>query len=272
MIKLVCTDIDGTLVPDGTDQINPELFSVVKKLKEKGIIFVAASGRQYHSMKKLFAPVADDMIFIAEGGNLVMCREEEMAVSQMDKTVVAELIADIEAIEGCDAMVCGPMESYMRDQAEELIHLMTYGYHYRVKVVEDFTTVLEKQIIKVSLFSKEEKADELARAFLFPKWEKGRGIELVCAGSQWMDCINLGSNKGTAINRIQEIMKISPEETMVFGDNSNDIPMLRQAKYSFAVANAKQEVQDAVNYQADTYHRDGVLKELKKLLERMDME
>ena len=45
MVKLIMTDIDGTLIPDGTMDINPEYFEVIEKLVEKGIIFVVASGR-----------------------------------------------------------------------------------------------------------------------------------------------------------------------------------------------------------------------------------
>ena len=45
MIKLIASDIDGTLVLDGTNKLNPEIFEVVLKLKEKGIQFAAASGR-----------------------------------------------------------------------------------------------------------------------------------------------------------------------------------------------------------------------------------
>lgn len=44
MIKLICSDIDGTLLPEGTAEINPEIFAVIRKLKEKDIIFAAASG------------------------------------------------------------------------------------------------------------------------------------------------------------------------------------------------------------------------------------
>ena len=47
MIKLIASDIDGTLLPEGTAQINPEIFQVIRKLKEKEILFAAASGRHY---------------------------------------------------------------------------------------------------------------------------------------------------------------------------------------------------------------------------------
>lgn len=44
MIKLVVTDIDGTLLPEGTDHLNPELFDVIRALKENGIQFAVGSG------------------------------------------------------------------------------------------------------------------------------------------------------------------------------------------------------------------------------------
>lgn len=64
MTKLVASDLDGTLLLNGTQSLPEELFPLIKKLKELGILFVAASGRQYANMKRLFEPVADEMAFI----------------------------------------------------------------------------------------------------------------------------------------------------------------------------------------------------------------
>lgn len=55
MIKLIATDIDGTLVKDGSLLIDPEYMSVIDRLIDKGIIFVVCSGRQFSSEFKLFA-------------------------------------------------------------------------------------------------------------------------------------------------------------------------------------------------------------------------
>ena len=49
MIKLIATDIDGTLVKDGTLMINPEYMTVIEQLTQKGILFVVCSGRQFSS-------------------------------------------------------------------------------------------------------------------------------------------------------------------------------------------------------------------------------
>ena len=75
-----------------------------------------------------------------------------------------------------------------------------------------------------------------------------------------------GVNKGQAVKRLQESLEIRPEETMAFGDQLNDIEMLQQAYYSFAVANAREEVRKLARFQADSNKNDGVLKVLKQLL------
>ena len=54
MIKLIVSDIDGTLVPEGNTDLNPEYLEVIKKLTEKGIVFAAASGRHASSINAVF--------------------------------------------------------------------------------------------------------------------------------------------------------------------------------------------------------------------------
>ena len=40
MIKLIVSDVDGTLVPDGSPDLDPEVFDIILKLREKGMQFV----------------------------------------------------------------------------------------------------------------------------------------------------------------------------------------------------------------------------------------
>ena len=56
-IKLIASDLDGTLLLNFAKNCNPELFPIVEELTRKGIYFVPASGRQYVNLQKLFAPV-----------------------------------------------------------------------------------------------------------------------------------------------------------------------------------------------------------------------
>ena len=59
MIKLIASDIDGTLVPDGAGEINPEIYKEILRLRGKGIQFAAASGRQWVSIERLFEPIKE---------------------------------------------------------------------------------------------------------------------------------------------------------------------------------------------------------------------
>ena len=78
MIKLVATDMDGTFL-DGEGRFDMErLKKLLVSYKEKGIYFAVASGRGILSLKKLFADVRDEVIFIAENGSYVEFHGENM--------------------------------------------------------------------------------------------------------------------------------------------------------------------------------------------------
>ena len=71
MIRLVASDIDGTLLRNGAKTIDPVLFDQIRRLRERGIRFCPASGRQYSSLRRLFAPVADELSYLCENGAVV---------------------------------------------------------------------------------------------------------------------------------------------------------------------------------------------------------
>ena len=71
MIRLVASDIDGTLLQGGARALSDELFGLIRVLKKRGILFCAASGRQYHSLRGLFAPIASRLHYVCENGAVV---------------------------------------------------------------------------------------------------------------------------------------------------------------------------------------------------------
>ncbi len=59
MIKLIASDLDGTLVSGNMSDLPEGFPETVKELKQKGILFAAASGRQYHNLRRLFHEISD---------------------------------------------------------------------------------------------------------------------------------------------------------------------------------------------------------------------
>lgn len=268
MIRLICSDIDGTLVPDGTDKINPEIFEVIRELKQKGIRFVAASGRQYESIRKLFLPVIEDIICVADGGNVIIEKGELASVTKMYHEDVEELISDIERIPKVTLLAAAPWTSYIQREQTELIELMDKGYHYHITLVDDIREALKDDIVKISLYDPSGQAEEKVEKYLPEKWLSHSRVKAVCAGLVWEDFVSSRGGKGSAIRDIQKGLLITPEQTMVFGDNLNDLDMFSCAEYSFAVGNARAEVKEKARFTADTNVNDGVLKELKNYLRR----
>ena len=71
MIKLIASDIDGTLLPYGQKELTPRLFPLIERLWARGVLFCPASGRQYHSLRRLFAPIADHLAYLCENGAIL---------------------------------------------------------------------------------------------------------------------------------------------------------------------------------------------------------
>lgn len=266
MVKLVISDIDGTLVPDGSDQINPEIFEVIHKLRQYGVQFVAASGRQFVSIKKLFEPIAEEIYYITDGGSIVRSYDDIYDSEVIDQEIAKEMAADILAIPECDMMLCGKKCVYVLDAKSKMSIWLRDSYHFDVMQIPNLQTPIDDDIVKVSLYHVND-AEKKAMTSFIPKWESG--FQMSCAGKMWIDCSSKLANKGIAVQKLQKLLHVTKEETMAFGDNLNDIEMLQHASFSVAIGNAREEVKKEARYIADTNVNNGVLKELLKLLHAM---
>ena len=76
MIKLIASDMDGTLL-NSNKQLSPSLYGVLKKLNDKGIVFVAISGREIFSLKEIFKDVEEDIVYASNNGNYITYKDED---------------------------------------------------------------------------------------------------------------------------------------------------------------------------------------------------
>lgn len=260
-IRLVATDVDGTLVKDSSNEVYPEIIEAVRKLREKDILFVVASGRQYYSLVNLFDEVQEDMIFIAENGAHIRCRGTDISVISMDPAIARELILESRRFPGVDVVVSTASGAYLESKNQEFLDLITYGYQNKYTLVED---ILKENIdiIKVALYHKDS-IREIGENILIPKWKDQ--CKACMAGEEWVDFMDASVDKGNALKTIQDFFHISEEETMVFGDNGNDVGMLNRAKESYVVSNARDDVKRHAKHLCAPYSEKGVYRELQTL-------
>lgn len=89
MIKLIATDIDGTLLKDGTLMIDPEYMTVIEKLTSKGIIFVACSGKEWMDCNPLGV----------NKGTAIRFLQEYLGIAPDETCTFGDNLNDIEMLE-----------------------------------------------------------------------------------------------------------------------------------------------------------------------------
>ena len=263
MIKLIATDIDGTLVKDGTLLIDPEYMSVIDQLIDRNIIFVVCSGRQLSSERKLFAPIKDKLLYVTDGGTVVRTPSEILKTYPMKEDIwksMCKMVRD--ELPACDYFVAAPDFCYAEDGGSPIFHRLRDSYGFDMREIDDLTKLKADDIIKFTIYHPS-LCEEMCSPHFIPFWKNQAHI--ACAGKEWVDCNATGVNKWTAISYIMDKYNILPDEVCCFGDNLNDIEMLRNAGTSYAVSNARPEVIEAAKHICPPYWENGVLQILKTL-------
>ncbi len=235
-IRLVASDIDGTLLQNGSKEISKELFEEIRALSKRGIRFCAASGRQHKSLRDLFKPVEKEICFLCENG--AICFDERSRV--LSKTPIprqtalgiAQEILDVSQFE---VLISGAETSYLVPKSNSFVDHIRYFVGNHVTLIEKPEDIQE-DILKVSAY-----CPDGALQYQQPwrdKW--GSQVQIALGGSLWLDCGVASKREG--ILGICRSLGISPEEVMAFGDNYNDLPMLSSVGMPYLMENASEEL------------------------------
>ena len=259
MIKLIVTDMDGTLLND-KHEIHPDFWEMESLLYKKGILFSVASGRQYYNLESKFDRIKDRMLFFAENGTLVVHKGKELYLNSLDPEAARKFIDIGRNLEGVQLVLCGKESAYVECNDEKFIEEIQ-KYYRRLKFVEDLKLV-EDTILKVTIC--DNKGVEENSYHSFKKFKNDYKVAI--AAEIFLDITSLTANKGNAIKGIQKELNISPDETLVFGDYLNDLEMMQNATYSYAMKNAHPEIINVSNYitRFDN-NENGVLKTIEQL-------
>ena len=255
-IKLVVADMDATLL-DADGQI------------PAGFWPVPASGRQYQTLQQMFSRSVRPMSFIAENGNIVSLDGNVIETHTVSRDLVKQVIdiCDKAAETGeynIGLVVCGLNAAYIQRTDEEFIAEVS-KYYAKVEPVNNLREVLDyvdEKFLKLAIFDFEP-AEPMAKDLL-------AGIEqpyeYVLSGKHWADIMDSRVSKGDGVVVLQKALGVGVDETAVFGDYLNDVPMFEHARYSFAVANAHPQVRAAAAYIAPANTEEGVIRVVDRIV------
>lgn len=257
-IKLVATDMDGTLLDD--PRVVPQDF-VEWVGRHPELHVVIASGRQYYNMQKLLAEIEDQLIFIAENGGIAFENGKAVHVDEMAGQDVAECIRRFQNQEKQAVILCGREDAYMMHHSQEAEENAKM-YYERLTFVDDLMVCIQQdQIVKVAVFFEEHDAEEYYPTLC----DLNERLQASLSGECWIDLANKTANKGNALAMIQEKYHISRGESMAFGDYLNDCGLLERCEMSYAMENAHPDLKKIAKYIAPSNRDGGVQKVLQEM-------
>ena len=255
MVKLIVTDLDGTLLDD--KKMLPQDFGqLLDELNKRGILFTTGSGRTYVTQKTHFAAYCDKMSFICDNGAYIVENGVNTFVSVIDEQDWRRISQLLEArLPKAVTILCGINGTYSRDYrgsgvAEDVMAVTYVG----ITFVDSLLDVRDS-IFKISVCY-----PYAAKDAVFPLLSEHctGAIKALHTDPSFVDVMNSGVSKGGAVAFLQKKHGIGRDETMVFGDYYNDIEMLGQADLSYIMANAPEDMQAHGRYQAPANNERGV--------------
>ncbi|MGN1061381.1 MAG: HAD-IIB family hydrolase, partial [Candidatus Coproplasma sp.] len=233
MVKLIASDLDGTLLPP-TKIMPEETFGLIKKFHSLGGVFAPASGRQLPNLLKLFEPVKDYIAIIAENGGLVWYKGEIIFADPTPANDIKRALDIIRAEKDLYPVVSCTNCAYIEDDYEEFTTIFKRSYS-SYKKVENLDDILgEVTALKISVWDAQPAAEHGGKV-LPPKI---KGLRTMVSGRDWLDVSVKDANKGKALKALMQALNVEKGDCVAFGDHMNDLEMLKESGNPFVTANA----------------------------------
>lgn len=263
MIKLIASDIDGTFLR--TDRTyDEELFAkVYKKMQERNIQFVIASGNQYNLLRSLF-PSYSDIIYVAENGANIRDENTTYEVNFFSQAAVEKIFKALDKFPTNELryLVCGDKVAHVLSTTDSAFIKESEKYYKNISVIDSYDQI-DDNILKFSVNCDKDKTEEI----MAPLRKELDGIaEVTSSGHGDFDIIQTNLHKAAALEILGEKLGIELKDMVAFGDGGNDIEMLREVGLGVAMGNAYPDVVAVSDDRTGTNDEDGVLTYIDKLL------
>ncbi|OBY63688.1 haloacid dehalogenase [Polaribacter reichenbachii] len=253
--------MDGTLL-NSQGKVSPLFFELFTKLQQKNIRFCAASGRQYNSIVNKLAVIRDDIHVIAENGGVAKKGNEVLLFNFLKPEKVMHLVPVLREIDRSNMVLCCDDFAFIESKDERFINLFQEYYNSYQQVDDLMEIAKSKDVFKIAVYHFDSSEDYIYPAIKHLKDE----VLLKVSGKNWLDISDEKANKGNALRQVQQLLNVTKEETMVFGDYHNDIEMMQEADFSFAMENAHKDIKELAKYATKSNDNYGVERILEQLV------
>lgn len=269
--KLICTDMDGTLLNDNK-VISERNKEAIKKACSIGVKVAVCTGRIFTSADFFGDVIGVKTPVIASNGAYI--REKDQ-----NRVVYKSLLGYEKSIQVLKVMKKYGIypHFYTTDTiyTEKLIHSSVFytkvnetlpeGKKVKIEMVSDWEKVLfenKDYIMKAVGVDKDEEKIKKVKQELKDNYD----LEVVSSHRTNFEIMNKGVSKGSAVSILADFYGIKREEIITFGDSENDLSMIKHAGLGIVMGNGDEEVKKHADYITDTNEKDGVAKAIEKFI------
>lgn len=234
--KLIAVDLDGTLF--GSDhEISRRTAEVLHAVAKRGHVFVVVTGRSAHSAMTRLCDLPSS--------SKVVCANGAYEIDLQSRAVVWAESLPANSVRAMRSTILRyhPQASFGWESMR--------GLNYEQKFIEEAggAHTLEQGGVQDDIGSSDilklyVRTPQLQRAELQAEIEKllQNQAEVSTSGVPFVEITAPGTNKASGLARVVESLSFTVKNTIAFGDNYNDLPMLRFANEAVAMGNAVEAV------------------------------
>lgn len=271
-IKLIATDMDGTILDSQGFLDLPRLEKILDRLEEKGIRFVIATGNEIHRVRQLLGHLTDRVVLIVANGAKIFENNQLIQVETWDDELVEKALTFFKGQE-CqnqfvitsrnggfvkEGTIFTQLDKFMTPEMIEL-------FYQRMNFVEELHPELFGGVLKMSLVVGEDRTEQVQEDF---NQVFNGHVQAVSSGYGCLDIIQDGIHKAWALQELLKRWDIKPEEIMAFGDSENDVEMLELAGIAYAMENADEKAKAVATDIAPANSQGGVYQVLEAWLDK----
>ncbi len=270
IMKCISIDLDGTLL-NSQHEISVENEKVLNELKSQGHCLILNTGRAYADVIKLKAVQNMEIpIFCINGSVLYSETRELMYEATLPISTYKNIMENLKGLEvgilvytnyGGFPSTLPPLHGKSKQELDQLFQTFNYD-----EILEKDNLKIYKLIALVHPDQVEKIED--VKAALAGKFD----ISMASSFPNNVEMTSSEAHKGKALLRYQQMMNLSFEEIIAFGDGGNDLAQFEVATTSVAMGNAPALVQQKADIITKTNDEDGFSYAVRELLQLLNAE
>lgn len=234
MVKLILSDIDGTIMPKGHEHVSERVLEVFHEALDAGIHVGPCSGRGPDWVASIFLDDAACYATAVQTNGLhVVLDGEVIRDARMNKDALGQVAGIVSDVDGA-GLVCfdGKVPYLVAGSKEDLTTSFPRYGQTCVPVAE----IPDSATGKANVF--QARGMEATRELVGRLNHEVLALDFDVAMPTFSNVMPAGVNKATGIDLLCKRIGCTLDEVVVFGDAGNDLSMLNHVPNSVAVANA----------------------------------